>query len=864
MKSIRFLSLVSLPLISLLPTVSAAPQALEISLQQKQLLLEGREADGILGDFLLRNNLVEAIVSGNLPDRRPNMSNFYGADGITPGCLYDLGTRGKGDDQLTIFSPGGQKGRVSWVKVSKDGGPTSDGVAEIECHVSPALNRGLAVTHRYRMKDGWHGVEIETEWENTSTEKISLPVEDIRKSFSTTGIANGIIWGDAVDPADKAAYAVDVGEETVSLEPKAKKISVRFLAIGNSPLAALSRHWERNGETSAVEFTLTEADGTTPAPKARALLKIDGGHEIPLYPEENGRVAVRLKSGKYSVKFEEIGRETVSQTFEVLSGNPAKVAGKLPGQAGVKFAMKDDQGRSTPCKAMFVPLDPKAKKLNLGPNNRAHGCVDQWHSATGDFFVALPPGKYQITVARGPEYDVVRKELTVPPAARSEFAEILTRSVNTAGWISADFHNHTTQSGDNTCGVPDRLINLAAEHIEFAPTTEHNRLYDWAPELRRMGLDRHVATVPGMELTGSNEHLNAFPFLPEPGKQDQGAPKYDLDARISALTLRHWQKGDPDRYVQVNHPQLTRCFHDRDWDGVADEGFVGVGQFIDLWEVENTMDDGILQTAPFRVFKDANKPTQRKARWNGEFLWLQLLNQGHRIRGIAAADAHTVYGNGVGGWRNYYPSTSDEPATINWREITQAAKRGAGLITNGPFLEAWDANGKAFGGGEASLQADKGTLSVRVKVQTPNWVTVDRVLFLINGRQVPEALWTRKTHPEMFTPATSGVIFDQKLTLNLKQDAHVILVAYGLGQNLEKGFGTSAQHALQPCAYLNPVWLDVDGGGFKANQDDLGWPWKLFENDKGDKADINVATALKLFEAKGIKADEMGLPARGE
>ncbi|MCB1086304.1 MAG: hypothetical protein KDM63_04615, partial [Verrucomicrobiae bacterium] len=46
----------------------------------------GKEADSIVGDFVIRNDRISAVISGNLPLRRANMSTFYGEDGITPGC----------------------------------------------------------------------------------------------------------------------------------------------------------------------------------------------------------------------------------------------------------------------------------------------------------------------------------------------------------------------------------------------------------------------------------------------------------------------------------------------------------------------------------------------------------------------------------------------------------------------------------------------------------------------------------------------------------------------------------------------------------------------------------------------------------
>ena len=66
---------------------------------------KGKEADGIVGDFVLRNDKVEVLISGNLPLRRANMSTFYGDDGITPGCLYDLTLLNPVTAQINIFGP---------------------------------------------------------------------------------------------------------------------------------------------------------------------------------------------------------------------------------------------------------------------------------------------------------------------------------------------------------------------------------------------------------------------------------------------------------------------------------------------------------------------------------------------------------------------------------------------------------------------------------------------------------------------------------------------------------------------------------------------------------------------------------------
>src|SRR5207249_8070910 len=125
---------------------------------------------------------------------------------------------------------------------------------------------------------------------------------------------------------------------------------------------------------------------------------------------------------------------------------------------------------------------------------------------------------------RGIEYDHVERNIEVQPEKMVAIEAKLHRVVETTGWISSDFHNHSTPSGDNYCGTVDRVINLAAEGVEFAPTTEHNRIYDWQPHIDKLGLHDFVATVQGIELTGSGPHLNSFPLQMVPHRQDNGAP----------------------------------------------------------------------------------------------------------------------------------------------------------------------------------------------------------------------------------------------------------------------------------------------------------------------------------------------------
>ncbi|MBI4664076.1 MAG: carboxypeptidase regulatory-like domain-containing protein [Verrucomicrobia bacterium] len=799
--------------------ISAAPEAFEVGPNATDQLPRGKEADGIVGDFILRNDKVEAVISGNLPLRRANMSTFYGASGMTPGCLYDLTFRGAHNDQITIFSPGAQMGPVSYVRIASEG---RDGAAIVETVIAAPSNNGIFKKHEYRLRDGWQGVLVVTTLRNESGKPVKISTGDRWTTFTRTNSLAGIQWADAVDPADKAGYAygpVDGPAPSAIRELQAGETFSysRILAVGTSPAEAVGVIAARTGETGLISGRVSERNGL-PVTTAAILIRTNSQTTAVNcigYPDAQGRFAFRLPAGEYHLEFTDSGRTAVKQTVAVKADPSVPMEIAMETLAGVQFDIQDEQGRSLPCKAQFQGVDG-TKSPNLGPQNRAHGCVDQYHSEVGRFRVPLPPGKYKVIVTRGIEYSHIEQSLELLPEQTVSVKGKLRRLVDTTGWVSADYHNHSTPSGDNTCGTDDRIINLAVEHVEFAPTTEHNRLYDWRPHIRKLGLSDYLQTVSGLELTGSGPHLNSFPFRPEPYRQDNGAPVWNRDPRISAITLRDWQGAEPDRWIQINHPDMVENFIDRDADGQVDGGFLGLAQLIDGLETQNYATSEILDGRPFRIGTDSNR--KETVFYIREFVWLQMLNRGHRYAAMAVNDAHSVYGNGVGGWRMYMPSKSDLPPEIDWRENSRHAKAGRSILTTGPFLQVRTDDGTLPGGATRG----PGGVKLNVKVQCTDWIDIDRVQVLVNGRQRKDLNFTRKSHPQWFG---SGVVkFERLIDVPLTQDAHLIVVAMGENFTLSVGYGTSPQSRLKPCAYHNPIFVDVDGGGFTANGDLLDWP----------------------------------------
>jgi len=787
-------------------------EAVEIGKSNVDLLPGGKEADGIVGDFVLRNSNIQALISGNLPLRRANMATEY--EFVTPGCLYDLDLRGASNDQITAFRPGGQGGEVSYVRVVNDG---KDGAAVLEVVRTAATGDGLFIRNEYRLEEGWQYLLVTSTYQNESQETKKITPLPVWKEFSQQWTVDEVRVGDSIDPFDKRAYAwrfvpragEPPAEKETLLTPGQQRIYTVALAVADSPLAAYGVVTSLKGQSGTVEGTVRDNAGAA-AVQASLLVKL-GEVDLPAYPDSTGKFAFLLPAGEYKTRLVDIGRASSAETnksFSVVAKKTTRLDILAPPASAISFDIRDKAGNPSPCKVQFIGREGTATP-NLGTSYRAHGCDHQYLSHNGQFSQQVPAGKYLLRITRGPEYDLLEREVEVKKGQTIQVSGALNRSVNTQGWISADYHSHSTPSGDNYCNTDDRIIDHVAENIEFAPTTEHNRICDWQSHIDRLGVGKYLKTIVGIELTGDGQHFNSFPLKRTPYAQDGGAPVWQVDPRLNAIVLRNAYGGGPDRWVQINHPDVGTAFNDRDKDQIPDGGFIGLEHLIDAAETWSTE---ILNPNPWYLSRRGD-PAEKLE--NRTFGWLQLLNQGRHMWSVAVSDAHHIFNDGVGGWRTYIPSATDDPSAINPQEIIRNSKAGRMMITNGPFLQVTTGDGMPIG----SNVIAEGSIDLKIRVQTANWMDIDRIQVLVNGRQDHRYNYTRSTHPTMFR---QGVVkFDETLHLSLQEDAHLIVVATGENSDLSKGWGRSWEAAMHPLAYTNPIYVDVDHNGFKASGDTL-------------------------------------------
>ncbi len=792
----------------------------------------GKEADAIYGDYLLRNDRIAAVVADTVEGRHAHMNcrNVQGA-------VIDLAIRGPegraGNDQFTAFKPHGEFTRDP-AATRAEILPASQG--EVRLRVTRPATEADPVENvtEYALRDGEPFLRVTTRHRNTTARSVERRLSDkIRcdQTFLQTpegafpsvsfydrwfragygvarpggrietngrwggmGGANGGTWLDFPELVTNATTRAFL------LGPGAEVVLTRYLIAG-SDMAGVQRAAGAalNQSACALEVAVTDAE-RRPVEAAEILLRQGTVVASAAITDARGRAEFHLPPAAYTVAISQQGRLTKDAPL-TLSGSQ-ELAVTLGARSQVEFSVTDGQGKGIPCKVQFIGIEGTPTP-DLGPEQRAHGCKNLHFSPKGDFSVPLPPGRYYLILSRGPEYDAAYRYLNLAEGQTARVTARLPRVVETRGWVSADFHNHSSESGDNTTEPESRITCLVAEGLEFCPSTEHNRVQTYRHRLKALGLERLMATSDGIELTGIPlllNHQNAFPLRHQPGTQDGGAPRTDPDPRTQIKRLRD-HDGGAEKLVQQNHPDIGWLIYDKDGDGRPDEGF-GTMEFTHVIEIWAT---GILAMQP-------TTGAGENLRNNRIFNWLQLLNQGHRLPGVANTDAHYCY-HQSGVIRNYVRSSTDDPAAIDELEMVRAARQGRMVMTNGPFLEV-SLNGA--GPGE-EVRRRRGSL--RVRVQCANWLDVDRVQVLVNGRPDPALNFTRARHAGSFH---DGVVkFEREISINLERDAHLIVVAIGEQHSTGPVMGPRAD---PPLAISNPIYVDADGGGFQANKDTLGAP----------------------------------------
>ena len=797
---------------------------------------QGKEVDAIYGDVVLRNDKLVAVVAQATPTRHANMTVKN-----VGGCVIDLTTRTRQNDQLSAFFPLGKETNWRTLRTAPEIGDEKVAVRAdlVSVLVTAVLKEGvLTAETTYTLADGADHLLVETKLVNISAKSLKGTFKDENRTDGTAyikGTTGKLAW--AYERWWNAAYGfVDAGHTTqypagvkaqANLDPELRPGEYSVPVEGSVTIARRLLVAEDLRQLQ----TLAEAVASDARPRTLFVVERDSKPATPV-----ADVYVEVKQGD---KLLTAGRTNADGEFLVAVEGDATVIVSSPAHQSVEAklvssprvdkqiiaverpgvvvaSISSEQGAPIPCKVQFRGRG-ETKDPVFFDRSGEHAVGNLYYSHDGKFRLPIPSGEYDCLISYGPEYDVVERRLTVASGGEANLEAKLIRTLQTPGFISADFHSHSSPSGDNVSSQFGRVLNLLCEHIEYAPCTEHNRLSTYTPHLKRLGVEHLMGTCVGIELTNSplpTSHFNAFPLKLHEHTQNNGGPVSDADPSVEVARLAMWDDKS-EKLIQHNHPDIGWVYFDKNGDGKPDAGFFPKPlPHIDVVEVH----------PPQNIFKTPLIESKGVVRNNTIFNWLQMLNQGYRLGGVVNTDAHyNIHGSGF--LRIYVESPTDDPAKVSTEDIVHAAEHGHIVMTNGPYLEVTaraNPGGKRSRGGPGDdLIATGGKVALHVRIQCPNWFDIDRVQLFVNGRPDPKFHFTREARPDAFQ---GGVVkFEKTLELELKEDAHLIVATIGERSGLGDVMGPEHKND-KPTAVSNPIFIDVAGDGYQPNKDTLGAP----------------------------------------
>jgi hypothetical protein len=800
--------------------------------------LGGPNATGRPGDWVLENDevvfVVDALGTGG-----------GGGFAESGGNLIDAADARLRKDELgqllTYFGTFPRQG--VYTKIEATDLPTGEAV--VVARGRELYDAALEVETEYRLAGSDRALLISTTVTNTSKADVVLPAlgdavqwggaEKLApgKAVGFKGPSSGPFIGGvgrfvsyAITTPDGAIDAVSGGawtdteqKKNVTIAAGASETYQRVFAVGErADVASIVTELTKasGGATGGLELTLVDAAGKpveVPA-GAKAVVATPAGDEVMTFvaPAADAAFGGELPPGKWLVSYAaSAGRRALASghsgriAVEVKKGAVAKASlavtdvGKIDASCTEKdasVASGAESSAAVPCKVTFEGIDGTATP-DLGPSHVAGPAKNQLIANAGE--VAVAPGKYRLTFTRGPEYGAEVSEVVVAPGATRSVSAALRRVVDTSGYVSTDFHQHTILSADAPVGTRDRVLANVAEAVEVAVASEHNVVADLGPLVRELGMSRYLVSIAGDELTTDASkkpwgHANVFPLAVDPSKPRGGAPAvrdrlaHDVFDEVRA-------RPGPRSVLQVNHPRSgTNGYFDQlGFDPKTGTG-TGAGydagfDALEIWNGRNV-------DARTKVLDD----------------FFALLRTSHPVTAVADTDTHGIVGEEAGFPRTYV-RVAKEDALDAWDAartddlVRGVRERRDVVLTNGPFLRV-TANGAGIGGMAAAAKT-AGLVEVKVHVTTAPFARVDRAELRVAGGAKVESKAVVALVP---TKSASGAL-EADVTFKVRataDDAFVVIVS---GSAPMKPMFSGEDRELLPWAMSGAIWIDANGDG---------------------------------------------------
>jgi hypothetical protein len=512
---------------------------------------------------------------------------------------------------------------------------------------------------------------------------------------------------------------------------------------------------------------------------------------------ENGSFGGTLEPGSYSLRLQGEARQLGAFVdFEIVEGRSSgfRLESDPPGRIMVRVL--DAEGHPLPAKSSavgtygpegvgklprdflydlrvgerFRPTDMREDDAN-DPTTREY-IENVGFARRGVVELRVRPGTYRVVTSRGPEYDLAASEITVGPDEVSTVTHKLTRVVDTRGWIAGDMHVHSRNSIDSSMSLDERVLALAAEGVEWAVSTDHNYVTDYAPFVARNDLFEWLHPMVGLEMTTlESGHFNGYPLGYQVGPITHGSFEWagrppdaifadlramgSLGADRTIIQVNHARDGVLGYFSQYQRDAFTGreavqglaqqvlapkgpAFRKADGSTAFTDAFdaleVANGKL--FWELHHFRVPDALPEGPLPANVPPTGAIVRKAAGEPAFPgvvddWFNLLNLGYQYVAVGTGDTHQGYDE-AGQFRTMLFVGDDSPSALTDARIVDAMRSRRAVVTNGPMLDFFVEDPERGAMGKLVTRAPD-RVRLTYKLTAAPWMSVARVNVYRNG-----------------------------------------------------------------------------------------------------------------------------------
>ena len=618
------------------------------------------------------------------------------------------------------------------------------------------------------------------------------------------------------------------------------------VAVGEAPQTLVQQGWRvflvkvlnEAGVTATLRCTSPNAaplhKRSTSSPDPQVTIKpsdvADRWLDVSMYDKQP--LAARLSGLEVEYRIVElysrdVGKREAKLAFDVGQGtqdlgfrNEANILFNCQPAVEVVLEVIDDDG--TPTTGQFVIKDRHgrvypSRSRRLAPDFFFHDQVYRHHGEA----VPLPPGEYQLTYSRGPEYLVQTKTIKVPNTASHRETIRLKRWIHLAdrGWYSGDHHVHAAgcahyESPAEGVQPEDMMRHILGEDLNVGC------VLSWGP----------CWYYQKQFFEGKTHKLSTARYL----------MRYDVE--VSGFPSSHAGHLCLLRLTDDDYPGTTR--HDQwpSWDlpilkwGQQQGGVVGFSH--SGWGLK--VDATTLPTYEMPAFDGigANEYIVDVVHGACDFIsavdtpsiwelniWYHTLNCGYTCRISGETDFPCIYGERVGLGRSYVKLPGTQPLTYdNW---VYALRDGRSYVGDGlshliDFQVGKLGVGESGADGRASVLAAKRGEKLPIRVQAAALLE-DKPRDDIRNRPLEQKPYWHVERARIKNTRKVPV----ELIVNGQSVARREIDADGSVQDVTFDFTPeqSSWVALRifPSSHTNPVFVEVDGDPIRASRKSAQW-----------------------------------------